>query len=101
LNELYFGDKKGVIHILDADCFEVKDKIEKKHNHAVTSMVISEDGKTLVTGDTYRYMYAFQVEERKEIGCWAYHQSKVTHLAINHDGSIIASLGNDRSIGLA
>ena len=35
-NELWIGDKKGLVHILDATSFEQKALIEKKHNHGVS-----------------------------------------------------------------
>lgn len=62
-NELWVGDKKGVIHVLDAsDLSTQKSIIEKKHNHAVSYMTTSKDGKLIASGDAYRYMYVFNTE---------------------------------------
>lgn len=61
-NEVWVGDKKGVIHILD--CVELNQKscIEKKHNHALSYMTTSLDGKLVASGDSYRYIYVFNAE---------------------------------------
>lgn len=99
-NELIVGDKKGVIHFLDAAEPGVeKGKIEKKHNHAISALTVSEDGTKLATGDTYRYIYIFDLAERKEIGCQAYHLSKVNALTFNPQGTTLATVGNDLTLG--
>ena len=67
--EVVVGDKKGVIHFFDQASLEEKGLIEKKHNHAITTLTVSEDGTKLATADTYRYIYIFDLAERKEIGC--------------------------------
>jgi hypothetical protein len=56
--EIWIGDKKGVIHILNED-FSEKEVIEKKHNHSVVTMTISRDGEMIASGDSYRYIYVF------------------------------------------
>jgi WD40 repeat protein len=58
-NELWVGDKKGLIHILDSDSLEKTHTIEKKHNNGITTMTSSRDGNLIASGDSYRYIYVF------------------------------------------
>ena len=74
-NELWVGDKKGLLHILDADTFEERTVIEKKHNHGVTYVTSSKDGKLVASGDSYRYIYVFNCETKQEVACFPYHTS--------------------------
>lgn len=57
--------------------------IEKKHNHALSYMRASRDGKVVASGDVYRYIYVFNAESRVEVGCFAYHTTKITQLEFN------------------
>jgi DNA-binding beta-propeller fold protein YncE len=43
-NELWVGDKKGSVHVLDASNYEQKSVIEKKHNHGISIVKTSPDG---------------------------------------------------------
>jgi hypothetical protein len=58
-NELWVGDKKGILHILDASSFEEKALIEKKHNYGISIIKTSPDGQLVASGDVYRYIYVF------------------------------------------
>lgn len=100
-NEIWVGDKKGLIHILDANSFEKVNTIEKKHNHGITYMTASKDGKLIATGDSYRYIYVFNVESKDEIACFPYHTSHINHLDFNGDGSLLLTSSLDRNVGVA
>lgn len=96
--KLWVGDKKGTIHVLDGTSLEQSAAIEKKHNHAVTSMSATTD--TVITGDAYRYVYLFNGESQAETGCFAHHTSKITSATINKSGDrlLIACLDNSFSV---
>jgi len=81
--ELWVGDKKGLIHILDSGDFSQKALIEKKHNHSISVMAQSKDGKLVASGDSYRYIYIFNAETKEEVNCFPYHTSKIIGLEFN------------------
>jgi len=72
-NELWVGDKKGILHIIDGVELTQKSTIEKKHNHAISVIKASQDGKFFASGDAYRYIYVFNSETKEEVGCYPYH----------------------------
>jgi WD40 repeat protein len=100
-NEVWVGDKKGLIHILDGSDFSHKSVIEKKHNHAVSYMKTSRDGNFVASGDAYRYIYVFNSETKAETGCFTYHAAKVTFLDFNHDSTLLVTAGLDLKVGVA
>ena len=100
-NEVWVGDKKGLIHILDGADLSQKALIEKKHNHTVTVMTSSKDGKLVASGDSYRYIYVFNTETKEEVGCFAYHIAKIIGLDFNSSGTSLLTACLDRSVGIA
>lgn len=100
-NELWVGDKKGLIHILDPADFSQKGLIEKKHNHGITVMASSKDGKMIASGDGYRYIYVFNTETKNEVACFAYHTSKIIGLDFNQAGTHLLTAGLDLTVGVA
>lgn len=101
LNEVWVGDKKGLLHILDGEDFTQKGLIEKKHNHAISVMTVSKDGKLIASGDGYRYIYVFNTETKEETGCFAYHQSKILGLDFNQSSTHLLTTGLDLTVGVA
>jgi WD40 repeat protein len=99
-NELWIGDKKGLVHILDATSFEQKALIEKKHNHGVSIVKTSPDGKLVASGDVYRYIYVFDAETKLEVGCYAYHTARITGLEFYKDNSLLLTMGLDLTVGV-
>ena len=100
-DEVWVGDKKGIIHILDPNEFTQKSLIEKKHNHAVSVMAASSDGKFVASGDTYRYIYVFNSETKEEVGCFPYHTSRIIGLDFNKSSSLLLTVGLDLTVGIA
>lgn len=58
---IWVGDKKGSIFVLDAASLDEKHKHENKHSKAVT--VISSNAKMVASGDAYRYFFVFNNED--------------------------------------
>lgn len=100
-HELWIGDKKGTIHILDASDLTQKSTIEKKHNHSLSYLTTSKDGKLVASGDSYRYIYVFSAETQAEVGCFTYHTSKIVHLDFSKDCSLLLTAGLDLTVGVA
>ena len=75
--------------------------IEKKHNHGISYMAVSRDGKYVATGDTYRYIYVFNTETKAEVACFPYHTSQINHLEFNKDGTLLLTSSLDRNVGVA
>lgn len=88
-NELWIGDKKGLLHIIDASSFSEKTLIEKKHNHGISVIKSSPDGRLVASGDAYRYIYVFNAETKEQVGCYAYHTARITGLQFNKDASLL------------
>lgn len=99
-NELWVGDKKGLLHILDASTFEQKALIEKKHNHGISIIKTSPDGQLVASGDSYRYIYVFNAQSKEEVGCYAYHTARITGLEFNKDNSLLLTMGLDLTVGV-
>jgi WD40 repeat protein len=73
--------------------------IEKKHNHGISYIAASKDGKLIASGDAYRYIYVFDTDSKAEVGCYAYHTAKTLHLDFNHDGTLLLTTSNDSNVG--
>jgi WD40 repeat protein len=97
---LWVGDKKGLLHILDGNDLSQKSVIEKKHNHAVSVVKSSVDGKLVASGDAYRYIYVFDAETKQEVGCYPYHQAKILGLDFNKDSTKLLTTGLDLTVGV-
>lgn len=101
LNELWVGDKKGSVYVLDGNTFETKNVIEKKHNHGISTMTTSVDGKLVASGDSYRYIYVFNSETKEEVGCFPYHSAKVLSLDFSRDSQLLLTTCADFNMGVA
>lgn len=100
-DEIWVGDKKGTIHILNSGDLSQKTTIEKKHNHSVTVLKTSKDGKYVASGDSYRYIYVFNSESKEEAGCFTYHTARIISLDFNHDSTLLLTASLDLSAGVA
>ncbi len=78
-----------------------KATIEKKHNHSVTIMNVSKDGRFVASGDSYRYIYVFNAETKEETNCFAYHTSRILHLDFNQDSTLLLTASLDLNVGVA
>jgi len=91
-SQIWVGDKKGNLHILDATATEVK-LIEGKHSKAVT--VVASNGKVVATGDAYRYIHVWDGESHEAMFSSGDHKDKIldlffseTHLlSVTHDNA--------------
>ncbi len=75
--------------------------IEKKHNHGLSYIRASKDGKLVASGDVYRYIYVFNAESREEVACFPYHSTKITQLEFNHDSTLLLTASLDNGVGVA
>lgn len=100
-DEVWIGDKKGLIHILNQEDLSQKSLIEKKHNHAISVMTTSIDGTQVASGDAYRYIYVFKTDTKEESGCFAYHTSKIIGLNFNREGTLLLTAGLDLNVSVA
>lgn len=65
--ELWAGDKKGLLHVLNTADFAEIHTIEK-HSKTITVMTVSADGAKIASGDAYRYQYIWDSASREMIG---------------------------------
>ena len=100
-SEVWLGDKKGLIHVLNDTDLNEKALIEKKHNHGVSVMKVSRDGRFVASGDTYRYIYVFNSETKEEVACFAYHTSRIIGLDFNSASTHLLTVGLDLTVGVA
>lgn len=99
-NELWVGDKAGTLQILGGDDLALVSSIAKKHNHTISVVTSSSDGKLVASGDVYRYIQVFEADTKKVVGTYTYHASKIIHLAFSKDGTGLVSAGMDLKIGI-
>ena len=52
--QLWIGDKKGLLHVINASDFKTQQTIEK-HSKAVTVLTANHEGTQVASGDGYRY----------------------------------------------
>jgi len=74
--------------------------VEKKHNHQITYITASGDGKLVASGDNYRYIYVFNSETKEEVGCYPYHTSKIMHLDFSSDAKFLLTTSTDLNAGV-
>ena len=76
--------------------------ILKGHTDSITCLVVSSDGRTLISGSQDQTIRFWDLEERKIIrtfgGYFDGHLSAVTTLAITRDNQILVSYGRDNSL---
>lgn len=97
--ELWIGDKKGGIHVLNASDFSTVHKIEQ-HSKAITVITCSLDGTQIASGDGYRYQYVWDAQTREQKGEYGFQKDKITSLNFNKDGTKLASTSTDLSFGV-
>lgn len=62
--EIYVGDNRGKIHVLDLETLKNKASLEF-HQNEISAIKLSPDKKLLATGDTSRNVYIWNLEEKK------------------------------------
>lgn len=67
----------------------------KEHSSPVTEVLLSSDGKLVVTGTEGGGAYVWSVERGELLRRVRLHRGKVTALAITADGSLLATAGED------
>lgn len=100
-DEVWVGDKKGIIQVLNVGDLSLKTTIEKKHHHTISCMKVSRDGKFVASGDSYRYIYIFNAETKEKVGCFTYHTAKIISLDFSKDSSLLLTASLDLSVGVA
>lgn len=80
-DNIWVGDKKGSLFVLDAASLDEKNKLENKHSKAVT--VISSNATMVASGDAYRYFFVFNNEDHQELFASGDHKDKILDLFMN------------------
>jgi len=57
-------------------------------------MALSGNGKILLTGDGSGWLKLWLADTMDCVGEQKVHEGRITHIAINHDGRVAASIGN-------
>lgn len=70
------------------------------HSAAVTSLAVSPDGKTLVSGSKDNSLRFWQLPNGDWLRNIAVHTDAVTSLAMSNDGKMLASASKDRTVRL-
>ena len=95
-NQIWIGDKKGTLHVFDAQVTEVK-AIEGQHSKAVT--VIASNGKVVASGDAYRYMHVWDAETYEELFKTGDHKDKILDIYLTE--SHMFSITHDNQFGVS
>ena len=101
LDEIWVGDNKGFIEILDGKSIAPKPEaaeIKTQYGHPCHSMTSS--GGLVAVGDTKGYISIIGGKDRANQSYFSIHNSKVLDLHFSADNSQILSLGFDKIIGL-
>jgi WD40 repeat protein len=97
--QVWIGDKKGVVHVHNAiDGAEVQ-KYEK-HTKTVSSICVSEDGTKAASGDMYRYFHVYDCASLEIIGEHGYHKGTLYSVSLSEDGSKLLSVAQDLTFGV-
>lgn len=84
-NELWVGDKDGLVYILSADTLEkVQEPLKTVYGHPVMSMASSSDG-LIAVGDTKGYVTLFEAESRAQKCYYSNHKNKVIEMEFTAD----------------
>ena len=97
--ELWAGDGDGKIHFLKgADFSEVG--VEQGHSagRAVTCIASTSDGKSLVSGDSYRKLNFWDAAGKAKTGSSGEQIDRILSCAYSPDGTTVVSVSTDRSL---
>jgi WD40 repeat protein len=78
-----------------------QDKIVRRlvgHTAEIKSIVLSPDGRTLISGGRDMTVRAWDVESGKELLCFKGHTDAVRRVALTPDGQRVLSAGKDRTV---
>lgn len=77
--ELWVGDKKGKIHVLNNEDYSEVHLFEK-HTKAITALAVNSDGTKVASGDAYRYIYVHDAQSKAELHEVNFHKDKIESL---------------------
>ena len=98
--ELAVGDKKGVVHFHKCDDFAETAKFEGHNDQSITCMAVTADGKTIASGDKYRYTHVLDAASHEGTSKYAFQPASVVSVAFSEDGSQLAIVATDMSFGV-
>lgn len=100
-NELWVGDKDGLVYILSADTLQVQaEPLKTVYGHPVMSMASSSDGLVAI-GDTKGYVTVVESETRAQKCYYALHKNKVLEIQFTADGKSLVTLSFDKVLCVA
>ena len=63
--------------------------------HGITQLMFVAEGQQLLIADDHGYLYCWDGQTHQIVATWPAHASKITSLALNHSGTVLAS-GDDQ-----
>ena len=97
--QVWCGDKKGVVHVLKVEDMSEVYKFDK-HQKAVTSIAVSEDGSKVASGDGHRYFHIHDAATHATIGSHGYHKGTIYSLSFSEDASKLCIVSQDLSFSV-
>lgn len=98
LGEIYIGDRKGALHIIDMD-FKQKSVKNSVHYGEYTVIKISPDGKLLASGDTQKFINVLDASTKEVYSSsLSSHSSRIYSLSWSDDSKYLASGSLDSSV---
>lgn len=91
-DNIWIGDKSGVVHVLDASSFAEKTKFEGQHSKTVDS--IASNGKTVASGDAYRYICVWDNATLEKLAEYC-HKDRIVSIFVDESEIVSSSLNND------
>lgn len=94
-NEIYVGDEKGKVHIIDLETIKEKQVIEK-HVGPISVLSVSPDHQLFSTGDNQRMLNIWKVEDKSCVNnrC-GFHNGKITDFFWLNDSNHFMTCGID------
>lgn len=89
--QVWVGDKKGNLHVLDANLDVIKTH-EGKHSKSVTK--VASNGQWVASGDAYRYFFVFNGETHEQQFDSGDHKDKISDLAFGVDHVVSITIDN-------
>lgn len=98
--EIYIGDEKGKIHIVDLENLSQKQLLDN-HISQITIIRLSPDKKLFASGDSSKYIYIWSAETKECVNnrC-VFHSGKIYDLSWASDSNYLFSASLDSSVGM-
>jgi WD40 repeat protein len=88
--------------VLESDSRKIKEMKTRRflqtHNGGFNCLVISKDGKTLVTGSQDASVRLWDFADKRQVACLTDHKSTVWSLALSSNSSLLVSGSSDRTV---